>query len=318
MATEDPTLTTSGRSFTYPMCYAAEQAIRKSPFSLRKEDGVKLASSDGFQIIRKLLAHQQGSTFCGHHQPSSKADEEAWLLHRDITHALILPVLQIYRQASQIAASFLCSRGDVFDLELAFRGEARGAFSWLQCLIVEEEQWCQTRGCPACIVTHTLQCEPTIRLILTACRLSRSLRKPRAGRSLPLFDFWRSTLRRALDEDPFWGPAYSKDIENRAAGLEEGVKTLIRQCCELSEVIAARDAESGGTEKKVAADIRPTTPKGRPLSVAQKEQGWLQQIVVSCWTTLLADAAKGIKEQSDGPKSPTSEAAAFHRRSSTI
>ena len=63
MATEDPTLTTCGRSFTYPMCYAAEKAIPKSPFSLRKEDGVKLASSDGFQIIRKLLANQQESRY---------------------------------------------------------------------------------------------------------------------------------------------------------------------------------------------------------------------------------------------------------------
>ena len=58
-----------------------------------------------------------------------------------------MPVLEIYRQASQLAESFLCPRS-IFDLELAFRGEARGAFSWLQCLIVEEEDWCSTRGCP--------------------------------------------------------------------------------------------------------------------------------------------------------------------------
>lgn len=87
------------------------------------------------------------SSFCEHHLPSSKANEESWLLHRDITHALILPVLQIHQQALQLAESFLCTR-EICDLELAFRGEARGAFSWLQCVIAEEEDWCSTRGCP--------------------------------------------------------------------------------------------------------------------------------------------------------------------------
>ena len=92
---------------------------------------------------------------------------------------------------------------------------------------------------------------------------------------------------------------------------------LIRQCCELSDIVGARDGESGdGKAVGGIASVRPTTPKGRPLSAAQKEQGWLQQIVVGCWTTLLADAAKGMREQS---KSPTTEAAAaFHRRSSTV
>ena len=37
---------------------------------------------------------------------------------------------------------------NIFDLELVFRGEARGAFAWLQCFIAEEEEWCLTRGCP--------------------------------------------------------------------------------------------------------------------------------------------------------------------------
>ena len=37
---------------------------------------------------------------------------------------------------------------NIFDLELIFRGEARGAFAWLQCFIAEEEDWCRTRGCP--------------------------------------------------------------------------------------------------------------------------------------------------------------------------
>ena len=85
--------------------------------------------------------------FCSFHVPRSNEDEEAWLLQRDITHALVLPVIEIYRYASELARAVLGNR-NIFDLELVFRGEARGAFSWLQCFIVEEENWCSTRGCP--------------------------------------------------------------------------------------------------------------------------------------------------------------------------
>ena len=86
-------------------------------------------------------------SFCQYHQPTSREHEEAWLLQRDITYALILPVLEIFRHASQLAISMLGDR-NIFDLELVFRGDARGAFAWLQCFITEEEEWCTTKGCP--------------------------------------------------------------------------------------------------------------------------------------------------------------------------
>ena len=85
--------------------------------------------------------------FCEHHNPSNEAEIEAWLLQRDITHALILPILKIQHHATQIAKSALGNR-NIFDLELVFRGEARGAFAWLQCFIAEEERWCAAEGCP--------------------------------------------------------------------------------------------------------------------------------------------------------------------------
>lgn len=85
--------------------------------------------------------------FCSFHRTPSKDEKEVWLLQRDITYALILPVIEIYRYASQLARSMLGNR-NIFDLELVFRGDARGAFSWLQCFIVEEKDWCSTRGCP--------------------------------------------------------------------------------------------------------------------------------------------------------------------------
>ncbi|MCJ1432401.1 hypothetical protein MMC27_001757 [Xylographa pallens] len=139
-----------------------------------------------------------------------------------------------------MAQSFLCSQS-AFDLELAFRGEARGVFSWLQCLVMEEEEWCTTRGCPACVVTHVLHSEPTIRLILAACRLSRSLRKQSKEHGYPLFDFWRSSLRKVVDRDPFWGPTQAKGIEERAEQLEWGIQELILQCHELSDMVQSTE-----------------------------------------------------------------------------
>ena len=96
-------------------------------------------------------------SFCQHHRPTSKEHEEAWLLQRDITYALILPVLEIYRHAAQLARSMLGDR-NIFDLELVFRGDARGAFAWLQCFITEEEEWCSTRGCPGTSIQCLLLC----------------------------------------------------------------------------------------------------------------------------------------------------------------
>lgn len=34
------------------------------------------------------------------------------------------------------------------DLELVFSGEARGAFTWLQCFVVDGKEWCAATGCP--------------------------------------------------------------------------------------------------------------------------------------------------------------------------
>lgn len=86
-------------------------------------------------------------SFCRDHQPLTAEHEEAWLLQRDIAYALILPLLEIHRYTTQLATSVLGDR-HIFDLELVFRGEARGAFAWLQCFIAGEEERCMTHGCP--------------------------------------------------------------------------------------------------------------------------------------------------------------------------
>ncbi|KAL9026313.1 MAG: hypothetical protein Q9180_007501, partial [Flavoplaca navasiana] len=125
------------RAFSFPLSHIEEDS-RIPPFELNKKDVSNLRSCEAFQIIRHLLVDRK---------ETDEEDKEAWLLQRDITYALIVPVLEIYRHATHVAKALLGNR-HIFDLELVFRGEARGAFSWLQCFVMEEEDWCLTRGCP--------------------------------------------------------------------------------------------------------------------------------------------------------------------------
>ena len=195
---------------------------------------------------------------------------------------------------------------NIFALALAFRGEARGAFAWLQCFIAEEEDWCLTRGCPACIVSKVLEAEPTIRIVLVACRLSQSLALSRSENTtatpsqLPVFDFWLSSLRNALNEDPFWGPEFNDHLERRATTLEVGLSELVSQCFEL-EALAKGNISQSMVEKPANAQaytafnptrLRTSRVAEKQMPSVREDSTWMQQIVIGCWTTLLADAAK--------------------------
>jgi hypothetical protein len=58
-----------------------------------------------------------------------------------------MPVVQLFKRATTLAEAALCTRR-LEDLELAFGGDARSAFLWLQCFLADEDDWCCTRGCP--------------------------------------------------------------------------------------------------------------------------------------------------------------------------
>lgn len=215
--------------------------------------------------------------FCPAHSTTlAPSSRQSFVLHRDILHALLLPLLQIRSQAASIASQTLSAQLETrnarspppqpstaspttslsfefVDLELAFRGEARGAFSWLQCFMAEERDWCSTEGCPACVVLKVLHSEPFIRIVVASCLLSRYLRDMLQGQNsgdgfekkfghefattssaLPEFDdFWLSAVHQAVSEDDFWGLHFWEDIEARAKYLEGGVKDLIHQCCKV-------------------------------------------------------------------------------------
>ncbi|OCL05363.1 hypothetical protein AOQ84DRAFT_441505 [Glonium stellatum] len=149
----------------------------ESPFSIPHEDVTALCSSEGFQVLRKYLANNAENTFCSEHDNCDAKARETWLLHRDILHALVMPVVQLFKRATALAEAALCTRRPE-DLELAFGGDARSAFLWLQCFLADEDDWCRTRGCPACATTTTLSTESHIRLTIAASLLSTSSTSP--------------------------------------------------------------------------------------------------------------------------------------------
>lgn len=67
-----------------------------------------------------------------------------------------MPVVELFKRASLLAEAALCTHKSE-DLELAFAGDARGAFVWLQCFLGEEEDWCHTRGCPGTTLTFCFE-----------------------------------------------------------------------------------------------------------------------------------------------------------------
>jgi hypothetical protein len=153
---------------------------------------------------------------------------------------VLLPVPLICAQAAHYASYVLsshrssCPRRLAVDLEVAFRGQGRSAFSWIQCFISQEQDWVLTKGCPACVVLKTLNDEPFIRIVIAACRFSGYLQNVAQSQemvaAIPDTSFWLTAVRHAVIEDPFWGFQFWAKIEARAINLESGIQELVSQC----------------------------------------------------------------------------------------
>lgn len=154
----------------------------------------------------------------------------------------------------------------------------------------------------ACVVSHVLQAEPTIRIALVAGRLSQALRQPCdvAGPS-PALDFWSSSLRRALDDDIFWGPIFWEDIDARASWLEHGMRELMRQCFELENLVPGckfgRSPPTAAGALSFDGSGMLTKPQSPLIAIATKSTShnsddWINRILLGFWNSLLADAAE--------------------------
>ena len=203
----------------------------------------------------------------------------------------LLPLLQIHTQAASLAAGVL-PRRQATELELAFRGDGRGAFSWLQCFIAEEADWCATLGCPACVGLRVLHSEPFIRIIVVACRLSHHLQSSmnESGPQLPNFHFVIEATARAVETDDFWGPEFWEEIDGRAYHLEASVKELTRQCCEIRD--APQLQQRCISAKAATCRVKTSKIADRQLYLKREEQDWIGFIVKGVWSAILADAAQ--------------------------
>src|ERR1700760_46807 len=86
--------------------------------------------------------------FCEDHDSQGAASEIAWRLHAALLNMMLQPLVQTFKRASDAAIEALYPNS-TREPELAFRGEARDAYVWLQCMLREELQWCTSICCPS-------------------------------------------------------------------------------------------------------------------------------------------------------------------------
>lgn len=283
-----------------------------TPFLITVQDSILLEKSDGFSILREHLATDCCNDLCKDHQTENAEDQQSWILMRDILHALLAPVVALYDHTTKIGRKATkATRTE--DIEFAFRGKGRNAFVWLQSFLADDEDWCLSKDCPACVVEHSLNAEFQIRLMVAACMLSGEKGpEPGDGPTLPSFDFFVNSLRDALSEDELWGPDYYDYVEPKAEDLNLGMQDLMRQCEKLELAMTPPGTPedvplpsfSYFSERRMSLMTPTKTIYPRRQSVvpgitikrsklakvqmkmAQEEEQWLQSFVQSAWQTL--------------------------------
>nr|POE53609.1 hypothetical protein CFP56_28831 [Quercus suber] len=206
-------------------------------------------------------------SLCETHLSTHQANLPSLLLIRDVLHALLVPIVELFDKACSVAAQYTHATR-LEDLEFAFTAHARTALVWLQCSLssIQERDWCYTRGCPACVVNHSLDSEFSIRLLHTACLLS-DVHYPFTfeGPTLPSFMFFLESLERALEEDELWGLAFYEQVKPKAAATRDGIEELIHQSLELDGIIMNQASSSSPSSPDIS---QPATPVLAPI-VAQ-------------------------------------------------
>ncbi len=244
-------------------------------------------------------------SLCDAHTPAYLEDLSRWLLVRDVLHALLVPVVELFDKAVSLAA-IVTHACKVEDLEYAFTGQARSAFLWLQCFLSSEKErkWCYTRGCPACVVDHSLDSEFSVRLLYTACLLS-DVHYPFTidGPTLPSFMFFLESLKRALAEDTLYGPGFFEMTQPKAVATRNGIEELIHQCLELDHVLSRASSPSSPSSPLSSAPASPSlAPTGaapssglkvkrskiarRQLKLQVEEEQWMDEMLKRCWDQL--------------------------------
>ncbi|EDU45230.1 hypothetical protein PtrSN002B_005608 [Pyrenophora tritici-repentis] len=278
----------------------------ESPFVMPQEDVEALGESKAFCALRRYLAGE--AAFCATHAQCTPQAKQTWLLHRDILHALIMPVVTLFSRASTLASAALCTQR-TSDLELAFSGESRSAFIGLQCFLSEEADWCRTRGCPACVVSATLSTDSHIRLTIAASLLSTaSVATPTqeelrhdSDRTLPPLPHILPALQHAVINDPFWeGSDIWGYILSRATQLSAGIQALIAECVNLESLVSSPTTDrpgakrglthpsvpfvaSGQTVEEKGVKLRKSKLAKRQLRLRDEEVELMRRVAMQCW-----------------------------------
>ncbi|KAF3942278.1 hypothetical protein ABW19_dt0203991 [Dactylella cylindrospora] len=216
-----------------------------------------LDSVDSF--VGRQLAQQDRNAnrkcFCSYHSDlvnsssNPKELEDMWILQRDISVQLFKVMMGVVRSAADLARRVRYfgkntvqnsgSALDDLDLELAFTGDARGGYQWLNCLAKDECEWVWAAIndddesleslCPACLLGRAIDSESTIRLLITAARMLK-------------WDFFVASIQEHLASDPWWGPGYWETIEPKANILEDQIRDLLQQCSSLRDQLKESNA----------------------------------------------------------------------------
>lgn len=249
------------------------------------------------------------NSLCNTHKPEHGESLSRWIVVRDVLHALLVPVVELFDKAVTLAVT-VTRATKAEDLEYAFSGQARSAFLWLQCFLSNEKEreWCYTRGCPACIVEHSLHSEFSIRMLYAACLLSDvhypfTLEGPR----LPSFRFFLESLERALATDSLYGRDFFERMQPKAVATRNGIEDLIHQCVELEGALSRpsspSDSVSGATSAATSAQSSPVLgPLGakpssegsdiklkrgrgptRQMNLHMEEEQWMNEMLKRCW-----------------------------------
>jgi hypothetical protein len=222
-----------------------------------------------------------------------------------------MPVFILFTRASTLASAALVTQR-ASDLELAFAGEARSAFIGLQCFITEEQDWCRTKGCPACVVTATLSTDSHIRLTIAASLLSTaSVATPTreeppedVDRTLPPLPYILPALQHAVINDPFWeGADIWSYILSRASQLSAGIQALILECVNLESLVSSpttTTSERPGSKRLLTHPTVPFVTSGqaveekgvklrksklakRQLRLRDEEVELMRRVAMQCW-----------------------------------
>lgn len=229
---------------------------------------------------------------------------------RDVLHALLVPVVELFDKACGVASAATHAT-KLEDLEYAFTGSARSAFVWLQCFLSSEKErdWCYTRGCPACVVDHSLDSEFSIRLLHAACLLS-DVHYPFTieGPTLPSFMFFLESLEHAIEEDELYGPDFFELMQPKAVATRDGVEDLIHQCLELDVLLSQPTSpDPSSPESSVPASpvvgplggtpgmkVKRSKMARRQMRLQVEEEQWMEDMLRKCWDQLHPAVEAGL------------------------